>query len=85
MSLLNKKKLNMSAINEYKPFFLSQRIFTVPANPRQKQIPYARVNHNKYMVTDKVAYIGTAHYFSFLHSVLLIAFLKHLNPSQCIF
>uniref|UniRef100_A0A671K9H4 5'-3' exonuclease PLD3 n=1 Tax=Sinocyclocheilus anshuiensis TaxID=1608454 RepID=A0A671K9H4_9TELE len=38
------------------------RIFTVPANPRQKQIPYARVNHNKYMVTDKVAYIGTSNW-----------------------
>lgn len=69
----------MSAINEYKPLFLSQRIFTVPANPRQKQIPYARVNHNKYMVTDRVAYIGTAPYFSFLHSVL-IAFLKTSKP-----
>lgn len=31
----------------------------VPATPKQKEIPYARVNHNKYMVTDKVAYIGT--------------------------
>lgn len=24
----------------------------------QTDIPHARVNHNKYMVTDKVAYIG---------------------------
>lgn len=24
----------------------------------QSDIPYTRVNHNKYMVTDKVAYIG---------------------------
>lgn len=30
----------------------------VPANESQAKIPYARVNHNKYMVTDKVAYIG---------------------------
>lgn len=30
----------------------------VPANETQAKIPYARVNHNKYMVTDKVAYIG---------------------------
>lgn len=32
----------------------------VPSNPKQKEIPYARVNHNKYMVTDKTAYIGKA-------------------------
>ncbi|XP_026234805.1 phospholipase D3 isoform X2 [Anabas testudineus] len=38
------------------------RLFVVPANPRQKKIPYARVNHNKYMVTDKVAYIGTSNW-----------------------
>ncbi|XP_030620720.1 phospholipase D3 [Chanos chanos] len=38
------------------------KIFTVPATPHQKEIPYARVNHNKYMVTDKVAYIGTSNW-----------------------
>ncbi|KAJ8414594.1 hypothetical protein AAFF_G00037960 [Aldrovandia affinis] len=38
------------------------KLFIVPANPRQKEIPYARVNHNKYMVTDKVAYIGTSNW-----------------------
>ncbi|KAL2096525.1 hypothetical protein ACEWY4_008673 [Coilia grayii] len=38
------------------------KIFTVPATPKQKEIPYARVNHNKYMVTDKVAYIGTSNW-----------------------
>uniref|UniRef100_A0A1A8AJ15 5'-3' exonuclease PLD3 n=1 Tax=Nothobranchius furzeri TaxID=105023 RepID=A0A1A8AJ15_NOTFU len=38
------------------------RLFVVPSNPRQKQIPFARVNHNKYMVTDKVAYIGTSNW-----------------------
>lgn len=38
------------------------RLFVVPANPSQKEIPYARVNHNKYMVTDKVAYIGTSNW-----------------------
>lgn len=40
---------------------LMQRLFVVPASPKQKEIPYARVNHNKYMVTDKIAYIGTLH------------------------
>ncbi|XP_071352810.1 5'-3' exonuclease PLD3 [Trachinotus anak] len=38
------------------------RLFVVPANPRQKDIPFARVNHNKYMVTDKIAYIGTSNW-----------------------
>lgn len=28
----------------------------------QKKIPYARVNHNKYMVTDRSAYIGTSNW-----------------------
>lgn len=38
------------------------RLFVVPASPKQKEIPFARVNHNKYMVTDKVAYIGTSNW-----------------------
>ncbi|XP_075892721.1 5'-3' exonuclease PLD3 [Nelusetta ayraudi] len=38
------------------------RLFVVPSNPRQKGIPFARVNHNKYMVTDKIAYIGTSNW-----------------------
>ena len=30
------------------------KLFTVPAfTPAQEKIPFARVNHNKYMVTDK--------------------------------
>ena len=33
--------------------------FQVPSfTPDQAAIPFARVNHNKYMVTEKVAYIG---------------------------
>lgn len=39
--------------------FLSiQKLFIVPVL-NHTNIPHARVNHNKYMVTDKVAYIGT--------------------------
>ncbi|XP_066529557.1 5'-3' exonuclease PLD4 [Hoplias malabaricus] len=37
------------------------RLFIVPV-ANQSDIPYARVNHNKYMVTDKVAYIGTSNW-----------------------
>lgn len=39
-----------------------QRHFIVPADQNQERIPYARVNHNKYMVTDRVAYIGTSNW-----------------------
>lgn len=38
------------------------RLFVVPTSPEQKEIPFARVNHNKYMVTDKIAYIGTSNW-----------------------
>jgi len=39
------------------------KMFTVPAfTPSQKKIPFARVNHNKYMVTDNVGYIGTSNW-----------------------
>ncbi|XP_019717186.1 phospholipase D3 [Hippocampus comes] len=38
------------------------RLFVVPSSAEQKQIPFARVNHNKYMVTDQVAYIGTSNW-----------------------
>ncbi|NXA44140.1 PLD3 Phospholipase, partial [Eudromia elegans] len=44
------------------PFPSPQRLFTVPASAAQAKIPYARVNHNKYMVTEKVAYIGTSNW-----------------------
>lgn len=50
-------------INTQTRRLLLQRLFVVPANPRQKKIPFARVNHNKYMVTDKIAYIGKIHSF----------------------
>ncbi|KAH9640672.1 hypothetical protein HF086_010550 [Spodoptera exigua] len=36
--------------------------FVVPSTPDQEKIPYARVNHNKYMVTDRTAYIGTSNW-----------------------
>jgi len=34
----------------------------VPTNPYLDKIPYTRVNHNKYMVTDLAAYIGTSNW-----------------------
>merc|ERR1712037_1001189 len=39
------------------------KVFTVPSfTPDQEKIPFARVNHNKYMVTDKQGYIGTSNW-----------------------
>jgi len=39
------------------------KVFTVPSfTPAQEKIPFARVNHNKYMVTDKQGYIGTSNW-----------------------
>lgn len=34
----------------------------MPANDDQAKIPFGRVNHNKYMVTDRTAYIGTSNW-----------------------
>ena len=45
-------------------------MFIVPSfTYNQTKIPYARVNHNKYMVTDQHAYIGK---LSFLDGVLFV-------------
>ncbi|XP_013395460.1 phospholipase D3 [Lingula anatina] len=38
------------------------KLFKVPASVKQAKIPYSRVNHNKYMVTENVAYIGTSNW-----------------------
>lgn len=37
-------------------------MFKVPSNSSQSNIPFARVNHNKYMVTDNCALIGTSNW-----------------------
>ncbi|XP_033948584.1 uncharacterized protein pld7 isoform X2 [Pseudochaenichthys georgianus] len=38
------------------------KIFTVPSTAKQMKIPFARVNHAKFMVTDRVVYIGTSNW-----------------------
>ncbi|NXA24314.1 PLD3 Phospholipase, partial [Ibidorhyncha struthersii] len=43
-------------------YSMEVRLFMVPTSAAQAQIPYARVNHNKYMVTEKAAYIGTSNW-----------------------
>ncbi|XP_046660069.1 5'-3' exonuclease PLD3-like isoform X2 [Homalodisca vitripennis] len=41
---------------------ITVKLFVVPSTAEQRKIPYARVNHNKYMVTDNTAYIGTSNW-----------------------
>nr|XP_027233801.1 phospholipase D3-like isoform X1 [Penaeus vannamei] len=42
---------------------IETRLFVVPAyTDEQRRIPFGRVNHNKYMVTDNTAYIGTSNW-----------------------
>ncbi|CAL8294968.1 unnamed protein product [Arctogadus glacialis] len=61
------------------------RLFVVPVG-NKTDIPYARVNHNKYMVTDKVSYIGTSNwiedYFSNTAGVGLVVSEQALDPLQ---
>jgi phospholipase D3/4 len=48
--------------NTYPGVDIEIKLFIVPADAEQKKIPFARVNHNKYMVTDKTAFIGTSNW-----------------------
>ncbi|XP_061108152.1 5'-3' exonuclease PLD4 isoform X2 [Conger conger] len=60
------------------------KLFIVPVG-NQSDIPYSRVNHNKYMVTDKVAYIGTsnwsADYFTTTAGVAIVVSQDAPHPS----
>lgn len=54
---------SLAALESNKSHYkIEVKIFVVPVSPEQKSIPFARVNHNKYMVTDRVAYIGTSNW-----------------------
>ncbi|XP_034399354.1 5'-3' exonuclease PLD3 isoform X2 [Cyclopterus lumpus] len=41
---------------------INVKMFTVASTAEQMKIPFARVNHAKYMVTDRVVYIGTSNW-----------------------
>ncbi|KAL0973683.1 hypothetical protein UPYG_G00209520 [Umbra pygmaea] len=41
---------------------INVKVFHVPSTPDQRKIPFSRVNHAKYMVTDRVVYIGTSNW-----------------------
>ncbi|XP_055842326.1 5'-3' exonuclease PLD3-like [Episyrphus balteatus] len=51
-----------SLTSSFKGVDIEIRRFIVPATPDQAKIPFGRVNHNKYMVTDNTAYIGTSNW-----------------------
>jgi phospholipase D3/4 len=61
------------------------KLFEVPSTPDQAKIPFARVNHNKYMVTDKSAYVGTSNwssdYFTVTGGVGIIITPRNRNSS----
>ncbi|XP_057334123.1 5'-3' exonuclease PLD3-like isoform X1 [Microplitis mediator] len=52
----------MDLTNSYKNVKIDIKRFIVPTNADFDKIPYGRVNHNKYMVTDAAAYIGTSNW-----------------------
>ncbi|XP_065170426.1 5'-3' exonuclease PLD3-like [Atheta coriaria] len=70
---------SLSAITDaYPKVTVSVRRFIVPANSDQQKIPFARVNHNKYMVTDNTAYIGTSNWSGdYFTNTAGVAFVVH--------
>lgn len=51
---------SLAALNYANDAYVQVRLYSVP--PYTKEIPFTRVNHNKYMVTESVAYIGTSNW-----------------------
>ena len=50
---------SLTALNGIHDAQVEAKLFEVPSfTPDQALIPFARVNHNKYMVTDKTGFIG---------------------------
>jgi len=49
---------------------ISIKFFEIPVDPKEKSLIYARVNHNKFMVTERAAYIGTSNWSGdyFIHT-----------------
>ena len=63
ISLPIDRSIQTYVINIYEVFFFRVRLFRVPAfTPEQAAIPYARVNHNKYLLTETAALVGTSNW-----------------------
>ncbi|XP_070402792.1 5'-3' exonuclease PLD4-like isoform X1 [Nothobranchius furzeri] len=60
------------------------KLFIVPVG-NKSDIPFTRINHNKYMVTDKTAYIGTSNwagdYFVTTARVSLVVSQSNAHPA----
>ncbi|XP_077587953.1 5'-3' exonuclease PLD4 [Stigmatopora nigra] len=67
---------SLASLNSYKDHINIKIKFYILPPGNETEIPFSRVNHNKYMVTDKVAYIGTSNwdgdYFSTTAGVGLV-------------
>ena len=62
-NVLSKFSTYIYSSSKYHPVKIRGRYFQVPSfTPAQKAIPFARVNHNKYIVTDEEAMIGTSNW-----------------------
>ncbi|KAA3679924.1 phospholipase D3/4 [Paragonimus westermani] len=60
---MTKYLTSLKALNGIRRSRIRIRYFEVPVlTIEQHRIPHARVNHNKYMVTDKAAYVGTSNW-----------------------
>ncbi|XP_057715680.1 5'-3' exonuclease PLD4 isoform X2 [Corythoichthys intestinalis] len=54
---------SLASLDSFKDHINIQiKLYILPAGNETNDIPFSRVNHNKYMVTDKVAYIGTSNW-----------------------
>ncbi|XP_055547014.1 5'-3' exonuclease PLD3-like [Wyeomyia smithii] len=60
--------------------------FMVPSDKDQQKIPFGRVNHNKYMVTDNTAYIGTSNWSGdyFINTAGIGLVMSSFNPNGTI-
>lgn len=64
---------------------IQAKLFVVPTiGPDQARIPFARVNHNKYMVTDESAYIGTSNWSAdYFVNTAGVSFVSRENFGSC--
>jgi len=65
---------------------IESKLFIVPSNPEQDKIPFIRVNHNKYMVTDQDALIGTSNWSAdYFTNTAGVSFVSHETGNHSCF
>nr|CAH8828942.1 unnamed protein product [Trichobilharzia regenti] len=83
---MNKYLQSLKALNGIRKAVVRVRHFIVPSyTEAQKKIPFARVNHNKYMVTDKASFIGTSNWSGdyFLYTAGVSFIYEESNQTSC--